>query len=219
MDSEFDAITAPPDPDLVVVREKAFESLDLSLLGLGQRDYVQSIYFRLYAGKENRTASFSGTVRLPEGVEILAIVTSGDMLGSAVDDRVMDGLDAIFGIDVDPDDYSAAARGFESGGHRCSSEFILGPSQRTFAFALNVGSGVDDFRVIIDYGDSFPPDLSFDLGPYDVGKVGGAFPSPGIRVGSSRAAVVGAGDFGEIWALSGIPLTSDEEPEPEPTPR
>ena len=50
LDVGFDAITPQPDPDLVVVRERAFESVDLSSIGLGQRDYVQSIYFRLNAG-------------------------------------------------------------------------------------------------------------------------------------------------------------------------
>ena len=219
MDTEFDTITPPPDADLVVVREKAFESVDLSSLGLGLQDYVQSIYFRLYVGKGKHTASFTGTVSFPEGVEILKIVTSGAVLGGGADDGVMDGLDAIFGVDVDPDDYSAALRGFEAGGRRHSSEFVLGPAQRTFAFALNVGSGVDDFRVIVDYGDSFPAGLSFDLGPYDIGEVGGAVSSPGIRVGSARASVVGSGDFGEVRALSGIPLTSNEGPELEPMPR
>ncbi len=214
MDREFDPITPPPDVDLVVVRERAFESVDLSTLGLGLQDYVQSIYFRLYAGPGNDVASFSGTVSFPEGVEILKIVTSGGLLGGEPDDGVMIGTDAIFGIDVDPDDYSAQLRGFEVGGRRASSEFVLGPAERSFAFALNVGRGVDDFRVIIDYGDSFPADLTFDLGPYEVGELGGAVSSPGIRVGSSRASVLGSGDFGEVRGLLRIPLTSNEEPEP-----
>ena len=214
MDREFDTVTPAPDVDLVVVRERAFESVDLSALGLGLQDYVQSIYFRLYAGPDSGGASFTGTVSFPEGVEILQIVTSGGVLGGERDDGMMLGMDALFGIDVDPDDYSAALRGFEEGGRRGSSEFVLGPAERSFAFALNVGVGVDDFRVIVDYGESFPADLAFDLGPYEVGEVGGVVPSPGIRVGSSRASVFGSGDFGEVRGLARIPLTSNDEPEP-----
>jgi hypothetical protein len=214
IDREFDTVTPAPDVDLVVVRERAFESVDLSALGLGPRDYVQSIYFRLYAGPGSGGASFTGTVSFPEGVEILQIVTSGGALGGEPDDGMMLGMDGIFGIDVDPDDYSAEFRGFEEGGRRGSSEFVLGPVERSFAFALNVTVGVDDFRVIVDYGDSFPADLAFDLGPYDVGEVGGLVSSPGIRVGSSRALVLGSGDFGEVRRLSRIPLTSNDEPEP-----
>jgi hypothetical protein len=71
---------------------------------------------------------------------------------------------------------------------------------------------MDDFRVIIDYGDSFPADLSFDILPYDLGEVGGAVSSSGIRVGNVDDTVVGNGDFGEVPALYGIPLTSYEGP-------
>jgi len=128
----------------------------------------------------------------------------------------MTGTDAIFGIDVDPDDYSAGSRGFESRRDTPGySEYILADTERSFAFALNVTIGVDDFRVIIDYGDSFPTDLSFDVWAYDLGELGGAVSSPGIRVGRTDDSVVGNGDFGEVQALFGIPLTSDEWPDAE----
>jgi hypothetical protein len=77
---------------------------------------------------------------------------------------------------------------------------------------------VDDFRVIIDYGDSFPVGLSFDILPYDLGELGGAVSSAGIRIGNVEDTVVGNGDFGEEPALYGIPLTSDEEPTAERQP-
>jgi hypothetical protein len=177
---------------------------------------VQSIYFRLNTGGRYRTASsFTGFVIFPEGVEILAFVTAKAALGGANDDDAMTGTDAIFGIDLDPDDYSAEACGFEYGGHKGNSEFILADSERSFAFALNTTTGVDDFRVIIDYGDSFPFDLSFDVLAYDLGELGGAVSSPGIRVGRTEDSVVGNGDFGEVQALFGIPLTSDEWPDAE----
>jgi hypothetical protein len=214
VDTGFDQITSPPDADLVVVRERAFESLDLSSLDLGVQDYVQSIYFRLYTGRRS-VASFTGFVTFPEGVEILAFVTKGNALGGSEDDDIMTGTDAIFGIDVDPEDYSAGSRGFEYL-KPSRSEFILADTERSFAFALNVTGGTDDFRVIIDYGDSFPTDLSFDIWAYDLGELGGAVSSPGIRVGRTDDSVVGNGDFGEVQALSGIPLTSDEWPEVEP---
>jgi hypothetical protein len=211
LDTEFDTITPKTDADLVVVRERAFESVDLSSLGLGVRDYVQSIYFRFYNGRRG-VASFTGIAVFPEGVEILAFVTSRADLGGSADDDIMTGTDAIFGIDVDPNDYSARVRGFEYGGLRGSSEFILADTERSFAFALNINGNSDDFRVIIDYGDSFPPDLAFDILPYDLGEVGGAVSSSGIRVGSVDDTVVGNGDFGEVEALFGIPLTAYEGP-------
>ena len=217
VDTAFDPVTPREDVDLVVVRERAFERVDLSSLGLGVQDYVQSIYFRLYTG-EGGVHSFTGIAIFPEGVEILGFVTSKDDLGGQFDDDIAANSDAIFGIDVDPDDYSANARGFEYGGSRGSSEFILADTERSFAFALNVGGGVDDFRVIIDYGDSFPVGLSFDILPYDLGEVGGAVSSAGIRIGNVEDTVVGNGDFGEEPALYGIPLTSDEEPTAERQP-
>ncbi len=215
VDTGFDQITPLPDADLVVVREQAFESLDLSSLGLGVQEYVQSIYFRFYTGQRG-VASFTGIAVFPEGVEILAFVTKGTALGRWDDEDVMSGTDAIFGIDVDPNDYSATARGFEYGGGPGHSEFVLADTERSFAFALNVTCCLDDFRVIIDYGDSFPPDLSFDVLAYDLGEVGGAVSSPGIRVGRTDDSVVGNGDFGEVQSLLGIPLTAGEGPEVEP---
>jgi hypothetical protein len=128
----------------------------------------------------------------------------------------MAGADAIFGIDVDPNDYVGRSRGFEYGGQTSSSEFILQDTERSFAFALNVAGGLDDFRVIIDYGDSFPIDRSFDVLAYDLGVVGAAVSSPGIRVGRTDDTVVGNGDFGEVQSLLRIPLTAYEGPEVEP---
>jgi hypothetical protein len=161
-------------------------------------------------------ASFTGIAIFPEGVEILAFVTARAALRGSDDDDVMSGTDAIFGIDVDPDDYRATIGGFEYGGGPGRSEFILADTERSFAFALNVTCCLDDFRVIIDYGDSFPTDLSFDILAYDLGEVGGAVSSPGIRVGRTDDSVVGNGDFGEVQSLFGIPLTADEGPEAEP---
>jgi hypothetical protein len=212
LDTGFDRLTRRPDADLVVVRERAFDSVDLSSLDLGVRDYVQSIYFRFYAGSHG-VDSFTGVAIFPEGVEILGFVTSKVDLGRRDDDDPMIETDAIFG--VDPDHYRAPARGFEYGGGPGRSEFILADTERSFAFALNVTSGMDDFRVIIDYGDSFPADLSFDVLAYDLGEVGGAVSSPGIRVGNIDDSVVGSGDFGEVQALIGIPLTADEGPDAE----
>jgi hypothetical protein len=215
VDTGFDSITPRPDADLVLVRERAFESVDLSSLDLGVQDYVQSIYFRFNTG-HRRAASFTGIAIFPEGVKILGFVTDEVDLGGSDDDDRMAGADAIFGIDVDPNDYVGRSRGFEYGGQTSSSEFILQDTERSFAFALNVAGGLDDFRVIIDYGDSFPIDLSFDVLAYDLGVVGAAVSSPGIRVGRTDDTVVGNGDFGEVQSLLRIPLTAYEGPEVEP---
>ena len=218
MDTDFSEETAP-DEDLVVVRERALASADLSSVGFGAQDYVQSIYLRFFDGGDPDNDSFTGIVTFSEGLSILGFVTSESQLGGSTDDGVASATDGIFGnfasSDILPDDYSETSRGFDSGGGASSQEFITQVNDRTFVFALTIDSGVDDFRVIVDYGDSFTEDQHFSIGLYESGMIGGAVPSKGIQVGNIEdLSVLGSGDFGEIGSLNNIPLTSDTAPVP-----
>ena len=76
-------------------------------------------------------------------------------------------------------------------------------------------SGVDDFRAIVDYGDTFTEGEHFSIGLYEIGMIGGAEPTTGIQVGNiTDTSVLGSGDYGEIGSLGNIPLTSDDPPSP-----
>ena len=218
VDTDFSEETAP-DADLVVVRELALDSADLSSVGLGAQDYIQSIYFRFFDGGDPDNDSFTGIVTFSEGLSILGFVTSESQLGGSVDDGVASATDGIFGnfasSDILPDDYSETSRGFDSGGGASSQEFITQVNDRTFVFALTIDAGVDDFRVIVDYGASFTEGQYFSIDLYETGTIGGAVPSKGIQVGNIvDLSVLGSGDFGEIGSLHNIPLTSDTAPVP-----
>ena len=219
VDTGFTPTTPLPDPDLVIVREAVYgsEGVDLSAYGLGgPHTYVQSIYFRLFVDNDIPTVdSFTGLVLFPEEVTILGFIYDEAPLGGSIDDGAWTESDQTFGIGGDPDRYSENARGFEIGGGVSHSEFIGSITDHSFTFGLNVTNGVDDFRVIIDYGDDFGSELSFDVLAYDVGVLGGAVPTEGIRVGEdTNPLVFGSGDFGETRSLLDIPLTSTTPPIP-----
>jgi hypothetical protein len=210
-DTGFTPTTPRPDPDLIVVREKAYGSGGIDLtpygIGTGPVDYVQSIYFRFFADHDEPTVdSFTGRVVFPDEIEILGIITDVSALGGEIDDGIATETDSIFGIATDPDDYSESDRGFECCGGIASSEFVCLTSPSTLVFGLNINVGMDDFRVIVDYGSSYGESLAFDIGAYDIGSLGGAVPSQGIRIGDdSNPIVMGSGDFGEAGTLIGIP--------------
>lgn len=218
-DVGFSQATPRPDPDLVIVREKSYgaEGVDLTAYGIGTEpvDYVQSIYFRFFV---DRTAgsydSFIARVEFPQEVSIIGIIIDGEELGGAINDGVATETDDIFGIAPDPDFYSEQNRGFEQLGGEGTSEFVaMANGDNAMVFGLNIEEGIDDFRVIIDYGSSFVPDLSFDVMSYRIGQLGGAVPERGIRVGDDFNPIVfGSGDFGEAGSLMGLPLTSTTEP-------
>ncbi|MCC7012926.1 MAG: hypothetical protein IT454_10220 [Planctomycetes bacterium] len=215
-DVGFAPATPRPDPDLVVVRERAYGAggVNLTSYGMGTPDYVQSIYFRFFVDTNAASLdSVAGRVVFPPQVQILGIITDGNQLGGAIDDGVATATDALFGIAVDPNDYSEGARGFETTGTG-SAEFVCQTAPNAFVFGLNIGDGVDDFRVIVDYGSSFPTGLAFDVAAYDIGSLGGAALSPGFIVGQVGSGVLGSGDFGEVDAVLDLPLTASLSPHP-----
>ena len=218
-DIGFSVATPRPDPDLVIVREKSYgaEGVDLTAYGIGTEpvDFVQSIYFRFFVDNNPGSYdSFIARVVFPDEVTILGIITDGDDLGGATDDGVATETDAIFGIASDPDDYSERNRGFEQLGGDGTSEFVaLANGSNALVFGLNIEEGMDDFRVILDYGSSFGQDISFEVYSYRIGQLGGAVPERGMRVGDDFNPIVpGSGDFGEAGSLMGLPLTAGTDP-------
>jgi hypothetical protein len=218
-DIGFSPETVRPDPDLVIVRERAYgaEGVDLTAYGIGTGpvDFVQSIYFRFFVDTEAGSYdSFIARVEFPQDVTILGIIIDNDELGGSIDDGVATEMDNIFGVAADPDDYSEANRGFEQLGGDGTSEFVaMANGDNSLVFGLNVEEGMDDFRVIIDYGSEFGADLSFDVYSYRIGQLGGAVPDLGFLVGDDVNPIVfGSGDYGEAGSLTGIPLTSNTPP-------
>ena len=217
-DTGLVSATPSPDLDLVVVREHSYGAggVDLTPYGVpGTHHYVQAIYFRFFA---NRNAtdynSFAGTVTFTPGIRILTIVTDSTGLGGQVDDGTATQTDLLFGVATNPDDYSENSRGFECCGQAGSSEFVCITSDSSFVFGLNIQAGVDDFRVIVDYGDAFDPGHHFSIRGYSIPALGGTPLSHGFLVGNVGSPVVlGSGDFGEAGSLLRVPLTSTEPPE------
>jgi len=217
-DTGFTPATPRPDPDLIIVREESYddEGVDLTPYGIGTGpvDFVQSIYFRFFVDNTSESVdSFTGMVMFSPDIEILGIITDGDALGGSQNDGIATETDAIFGIGSDPDAYSEFFRGFESGGGIGTSEFVSITSPSTLVFGLNIEEGVDDFRVIIDYGDAFVADVAFEVWAYDVGNLGGGDFTTGFRVGDDQdMSVFGSGDYGEVGSVIDLPLTSSTEP-------
>lgn len=213
-DISLTPVTLSPNEDLIIVRERSYGAggVDLTAYGIGTGpvDYVQSIYFRLFKDGNASKAAVAGRVVFPEGSTILGIIVNGTELGGSSDDGVLTQTDAIFGIGTDPDLYSAFARGFET----TEAEFVCQATDRTMVFGLSVSNGVDDFRVILDYGSSFPANQDFSVFSYPLPSLGGAPISPGYQIGDVvNTSVPGSGAYIDAGSLIGIPLTTSTGPE------
>ena len=89
------------------------------------------------------------------------------------------------------------------------------PRFASFVFGLTVTEGVDDFRVIIDYGDSFPPNLSFDISAFELTTLGTVPPRVGYRIGNEDTPTVpGSGNYGDEESVLGIALTGRQRGAP-----
>ena len=217
VDTGLTASTPSPDPDLVVVRERYYgaQGVDLTPYGIGNGSdtFVQSVYFRLYPqNTPGQESAVVGTVTFPKGVTILGFITNSTWLGSSTPGTPYTQSDALFAVAASPSDYESPSRGLEGSSGAGAQEYICQIDERSFSFALDVlGGGTDDFRVIIDYGNSFPPDQSFEVN-LTQDKLGTIPGSLGIRVGATGGPTPGAGDYGEITHLSQEPLTTDIPP-------
>ena len=214
VDTGFDDTTPLSDVDLVVVRERAYGAggIDLTQYGsLGTHTYVQSLYFRLRHGITFNPRWISGRIILPPGVNVLAVVTDGNDLGGSTDDGVASDSDLDFGLTGMADVYSAPLRGLAW----AEAEAVCVRSNNAVDFYLFARQDdVDDFRLIIDYGSSFPADMSFDIELHTVSGVEDLEHQAGIRIGDPGGAVFGNGDYGEVPGLDDIPLTALAAPTP-----
>lgn len=197
-DVDFDEESDPDDVDIVFVREQAYgaSGVDLTPFGLGVETYVQSLYVRQFAPSGAKKAT-AGRIVLPPEITILGILKSkADLVTS----------DPLFGVGP-LDEYPASFRGFESSGE----EFVCATSSHSVVFGLSTTNGVDDFRILIDYGDSFPPDLSFDVSAYGVPELFSTPLHSGYLIGDHVGGVpLGAGDYGEVASVLDVPLTSTQ---------
>ncbi|MCP3917585.1 MAG: hypothetical protein GY711_18730 [bacterium] len=129
-------------------------------IGAGPVDYVQSIYLRTYKGASGPLTTTRHRVIFPAGVEVPGVVTNGGDLGRSNDNGTLTGTDRIFAIDPAlADAYSAGDRGLETN----DDEIACVYSPREVFFMGNVSGGVDDVRIIIDYGSSLPSGIAFDV--------------------------------------------------------
>ena len=210
-DVGFDDRTPIADPDLVVVRERSYGAagIDLSPYGVnGVQDFVQSIYVRFaHDSATNANRTIGGHIRFPAGMTAVAVITGMTEMGGSTDDGVLTASDADFGLPgVNPDLYSRPVRGVEGFGfteHAC-----LRPDGSVDFFLMSRLNDLDDFRVIVDYGSSFPSGQSFDveLTVFDGATI--IDRDQGTRVGDGGGAVLGSGDAGEVGGLADIPLTA-----------
>lgn len=195
VDTGFISIT-PGDMDLIVVRENY----------LDDTSYQQSIYFRAYEGSATWKA-LGGTISFSDGIEIVEVIGLGANLYAT---------DSTWGV---PGTYSEESgnRGINYGGSYpdiLAIDFL----NDTITFDLATKAGCDDFRVIIDYGDSWLDGayLDIDLFSSDLNRYGDPY-EIGIQVGLFNPAVDGSGDWLEVASLT-VPLTPEGTPSHSPEP-
>ena len=186
VDSGFTHQSPDNDIDLIVVREK-----------YDPNQYTQAIYFRAYDNSGDWDA-IAGSISFPPEITIVEVhyLQSKGHPGSS---------DSTWGITGG--DYSGQGRGLEAG-----EPFSW--DKHTVTFDCGFSGGMDDFRIIVDYGNAFADGATFSIqlinGPW---PSEGTPYSTGIQVGNTDGVVQGSGDYGEITELT-VPLTPGS---PQPT--
>jgi hypothetical protein len=175
-----------PDLDLVIAREKYMSTT-----------YRQAIYFRA-TDKTWDWDALSGHILFPTPITIVSVrVKKAGLFPSQ------------FNWGIPGADYSGTFRGLELNG----GDYIAWDSNNIW-FDFNIVRGVDEMRVIIDYGDSFYEGAYFDVALNSGTSQSGSTYSSGIVVGDTAGSVPGSGDYGELWSAR-VPLTSSSAvPEP-----
>lgn len=176
--------STPTDIDLVIVRENYDDT-----------EYQQAVYFRMNADG-GVLYEMGGIITFPPGISIVDVYYRRADNQPANSDICW----AICGSN-----YSGDSRGLED-----DQDPILW-DENTISFRTYF-AGMDDFRVIVDYGDSFPSGVSFDI-ELLTGPASETDYSTGIQVGNIDGVVPGSGDFGEIVQLT-VPLTPVTPGEP-----
>ena len=186
VDSGFTHQSPNNDIDLIVVREK-----------YDPNEYTQAIYFRVYDNTGDFDA-IAGTISFPPEITIVDVYSEQNRGEPA-------SSDSEWGIDGGS--YSGLGRGLEKGDQ-------LSRDEHTVTFDCGFDSKVDDFRIIVDYGDAFTDEATFSIQLNNVPRPPGGTPySTGIQVGNTDGVVQGSGDYGEITQLT-VPLTPGQ---PQPT--
>jgi hypothetical protein len=146
--------------------------------------FQQGLYFH---GRSNVTtiANLGGTIFFPSYISIVSIRSGGNEAFWQIPDAPYNGS-------LGPEDYANV-------------------NGNSIDFYMDFNRS-DAFSVIIDYGDSFPDNSSFDI-ILDTGisEFRGIEFDKGIQVGDITSSVFGAGDYGEVTSLS-VPLTVIPEP-------
>ena len=193
VDTGFTFQSSDTDVDFVVVREN-FDS----------STYQQSLYFRIFDGSPDWD-SIGGTISFSSGISIVDVFYLRDASG---DNSHLTNTDSPWGISAG--NYSDTYRGFEPW-DLVAPDNIAWDSQ-SVSFDSSSSFGMDDFRVVIEYGDSFPLGMFVDIS-LSIGTNAYGLPYVnGIQVGNLDGIMAGSGDYGEVTNLR-IPLTN---PVPEP---
>ncbi len=192
VDTGFTFQSPDSDVDFVIVREN-YDPVT----------YEHALYFRAFDGTIDWDGA-GGTISFSPGISIVDVFYLRD---ASWDNSQLTNSDSPWGISTG--NYSDTYRGLEPWDQ-------VGPdsiswNNQSVSFDANFRSGMDDFRVVVDYGDSFPfgafCDISLSTGSNTEG-----FPYvTGIQVGNVDGLVPGSGDFGEVTNLR-VPLTPIPEP-------
>ncbi len=141
--------------ELTILREQFFETDEIDITNSGieldyndpNRDgnFSQSILFRSGPVRNNkRSPETSGTIVFPAGITVLGIVPKANLLDT----------DKTLGLAPDVN-YTASARGMEASDKLTTQVDPDGTTTITFETSFNTSPFVDEFRVLIDYGDYF----------------------------------------------------------------
>jgi MYXO-CTERM domain-containing protein len=150
--------------ELSILREQYFlgTAPDVSGSGLAldpgdpARDgrYAASIYFRTGPVVDNsRDPESEGTVTFPPGVTVIGVVDTTAELNAS---------DTTLGLDP-PLDYTSSSRGMESGEMGAITVNADGSTTVAWVADMMASPYTDDFRVLVDFGDHFPPALEMTV--------------------------------------------------------
>jgi len=209
------------DMDVMLLRETAFTSLDMSGFvdedpsnvvvqntpnTLGTETCVQSILVRFYDADNVKVFRKSqGTISLqgPPQVLIRAIVTDvqvPDDFPNRKPDNVLAWSDRIFEDALVSEALEAAPLRRVEGHSEITDLITVAPDRRSVTFRLGTAYAADDFRIIVDYGSACPSINDFPAGvSLDIDLVDNITTTKGIIVGQTK--------YGEALRLTGVTLT------------
>ncbi|MBW2704486.1 MAG: hypothetical protein JRF33_27020, partial [Deltaproteobacteria bacterium] len=149
--------------EVSIVREQYFDLTAPDMTGSGvslgvtiQDDgfYSQSIYVRTGPVIDSsRSPESEGSITFPAGVTVIGTVEA---------DAELDATDATWGLPTSID-YGSSARGMEAGEGPIT--VVNGDGSTTVSWITDMNSTpyTDDFRILLDFGNFFPPSLDMDI--------------------------------------------------------